>query len=243
MISNPRCSEPAAARLRRNRWREKYQCGRTAAAYRVWRRKLVRLAGFREDQTRVILEVGCGPGFFLSRIERWFPQYRILGFDIDPSSLRLASVLSRRPRLIRADAAHPPFRPGAFDAVCAFQVIEHLASPELFLGETKRILKDGGILLLSTPNPGGIAARVLDKRWQGIRHDHVSLRGPDGWAAALDAAGFKILDRGTTGLTGFPLFRWPPLALINWVPMTLFGYFSWKLGESSMIISRKREAA
>ena len=242
-MSDPRSSKPPVARAPRNRWREKYQSARTAAAYRVWRRKLVRLAGFHKNQTRVILEVGCGPGFFLNRIERWFPQFRILGLDIDPSSLRLASVRSRRPRLIRADAVHPPFRAGAFDAVCAFQVIEHLASPELFLRETKRILKDRGILLLSTPNPHGIAARILAKKWQGIRHDHMSLRGPDEWASALDAAGFKILDRGTTGLTGFPLLRWPPLALISWVPMTLFGYFPWKLGESLMLISRKREAA
>ena len=213
----------------------------TAAAYRVWRRKLVRKAGFRRRDRRVFLELGSGPGFFLVRLRAWFPESMVIGSDLDPECARGAAAEAPGAVPIRSDALEIPIRSGVLDLVAAFQVVEHLAPPDRFFDEARRVLKPGGVLLLSTPNPAGIGARLRKRKWQGIRHDHVSLRPPDEWSAAAVKAGFRVLDRGTTGLTGIPILKVPPFSLINWIPMALFGYFPWRSGESLMMICAKDE--
>lgn len=61
-----------------------------------------------------VLELGPGPGLFLRLIRR--PGRQVLAVDIDPDL---------GPDVV-ADATALPFRSGAFDVTCAFQVLEHL---------------------------------------------------------------------------------------------------------------------
>jgi ubiquinone/menaquinone biosynthesis C-methylase UbiE len=44
------------------------------------------------------------------------------------------------------------FKDQVFDLVVSFEVIEHLSNQELFLSEAKRVLKDSGTFIASTPN-------------------------------------------------------------------------------------------
>jgi SAM-dependent methyltransferase len=215
----------------------------TAAAYRVWRRKLAAKAGFRPGDRRVLLELGSGPGFFLARVRAWFPQSLVIGSDVDLDCVRRAAAEAAGAVCLRSDAIDIPFRNGTLDLVAALQVIEHLAAPERLFDEALRVLKPGGILLVSTPNPAGFGARVLKHRWQGVRRDHISLRAPEEWRDAAAKAGVRVLDHGTTGLTGIPVLKVPPLSLLNWVPMAVFGYFPWERGESLMMICAKGEGA
>jgi SAM-dependent methyltransferase len=56
---------------------------------------------------------------------------------------------------VRFDAANLvslPYPDGSFDAVVSLQVIEHLHSPQEFLGECARVLTPNGVLIVSTPN-------------------------------------------------------------------------------------------
>jgi ubiquinone/menaquinone biosynthesis C-methylase UbiE len=65
--------------------------------------------------------------------------------------------LCKRPKnkpqnFICADAHSLPFKEKVFDKVCMYEVIEHVESPILCLREIHRVLKEKGILELSTPN-------------------------------------------------------------------------------------------
>jgi SAM-dependent methyltransferase len=74
------------------------------------------------------------------------------GVDIDEAALKKA--VGRGVKVFKADLNSDPlpFKDGFFDAVLMEEVIEHLVNPDNAIREAFRVLKAGGLLLLSTPN-------------------------------------------------------------------------------------------
>jgi SAM-dependent methyltransferase len=67
----------------------------------------------------------------------------------------------RRPCL--AMDMNSPFADGfseLFDAICCFEVLEHIESPRMALRECKKLLKPGGMLFVSTPDASGVYSRI-----------------------------------------------------------------------------------
>lgn len=90
-----------------------------------------------------VLEVGAGAGAFARRI----PQATYLGLDPNPGAYAARHGEVRAERL----ADHARDHPGAYDAACAFQVIEHVADPLGLAREMVRCLRPGGRLMLGAP--------------------------------------------------------------------------------------------
>ena len=212
---------------------------RTNVCYRVWRRKLALYSGINSDTAFRMLDVGCGPGYFLRCAENWFQGCEITGLDSNKSLLDYAARRLKMVKLVAHDGQILPFIDGEFNVVSSLQVIEHLEDPPSFFREANRVLKPGGLLIIATPNPNCITAQTLGRNWHGYRSDHISLKTPDQWRKIMERAHFKILDDGTTGLTGFKVLQKLPFALINWIPLAMFGYFKWYKGESYMAIAKK----
>jgi len=51
-----------------------------------------------------------------------------------------------------ADALHLPFKSNVFDTIAALDLLEHVSNPSLLVMEAYRVLKQKGILLVTTPN-------------------------------------------------------------------------------------------
>lgn len=220
-------------------WRDRLRRFRMLVAYRHYRLILRRFA--KPERGNVIAEIGCGPGYLLGFLEAWFPGCTVVGFDYDYRLLENASERTEFANLIRGNAEILPFGDGTFDVLVTMHLIEHLYYPERFISEARRVLKAGGILLLGTPNPNGIGAKVMEKRWGGYREDHVSLKSPEEWAALFKQHGFYVIKERTTGLSGIPAFRKLPLVIFNWGLLALFGAFPWKYGEAYMGVFEKYE--
>ena len=99
----------------------------------------------RNSQLR-ILDVGCGDGVLLSLIGKG----RLYGVDPDQDSLDFAAAKIKA-KLVRAKAEKLPFSNNFFDVVVATEIIEHLSQPERLIAEAKRVLRQGGRLILTTP--------------------------------------------------------------------------------------------
>jgi SAM-dependent methyltransferase len=101
-----------------------------------------------------VLDFGCGTGEF-SRLLSGM-GYQVVGSDV--SHLFLRDALERHGdaahlAFVQSDPGpHLPFRDGAFDAVAAVNVIEHVAEPGPMLRQLARVLRPGGVLVLTFPN-------------------------------------------------------------------------------------------
>jgi 2-polyprenyl-3-methyl-5-hydroxy-6-metoxy-1,4-benzoquinol methylase len=112
-----------------------------------------------------VLDAGCGDGYLLFQIHRRNPMTILHGLDSDQTAIRLATQQLTEHSvnaILKAEDIYQLSYPDAmFDAVIFTDVIEHLEKPHRALSEISRVLKVGGILLLSTPQrqPG----MILDK--------------------------------------------------------------------------------
>jgi SAM-dependent methyltransferase len=120
-----------------------------------------RAAGGRPGR---LLDVGCATGVFLDGMRRlgWSVQ------GVEPSAYA-AGYARRRFGLdvyegLLEDAALPA---ASFDAITMWDVLEHVHEPRPVLAELARLLRPGGVLVLSLPNPDSLEARLLGRYWLG----------------------------------------------------------------------------
>lgn len=211
--------------------------------YRVWRRELMRFVAKHRPLRLRIVDVGCGPGFLLRCLSRWFERAELVGVDQSDALLQIAQSRCAGMSALKGDACTLPLASGSVDAAFALHVVEHLIEPSLFFVEAHRVIRPDGILIIATPNSEGLGARIMGRRWSGLSDPtHISLHGPSYWIGMLERSGFKIERQGTTGLSGLPLLNKMPLGLIHWIPSFIFGFFPWNLGEAYVCVATRRGA-
>lgn len=147
-----------------------------------------------------VLDVGGAP-YLLPAFERIFPEKRVavLGSNVPPLDINQHQI-----RPIEDMDTHPlPWESGTASAVFLLEVVEHLyRDPMLVLIEANRVLVDGGILLVTTPNIVSWLAL-----WKMIRGQspylwkqylpfsgwrHVNEFSPGDIQLLLEAAGFEV---------------------------------------------------
>jgi SAM-dependent methyltransferase len=110
----------------------------------LWARPLV--AGRR------VLDLGSGEGFGAALLAK--VAAHVTGVDVDQRTVehsRANYAASNLDFLVASATDLSAFADGAFDAVVAFEMIEHVAEHEQVLAEIARVLAPGGLLVMSTP--------------------------------------------------------------------------------------------
>jgi ubiquinone/menaquinone biosynthesis C-methylase UbiE len=102
-----------------------------------------------------VLDIGCGSGGIL---EDLFKQnYIAYGLDISWKMILEAVQMSKkyvpkRTTNLNGDAEKLPFKENSFDAVLGIGVLQYLEGDNVFIRESCRVVKHGGIIILTTPN-------------------------------------------------------------------------------------------
>jgi SAM-dependent methyltransferase len=100
----------------------------------------------------LIVDIACGTGYGSALLAG--PGRRVLGFDVSAEAVAYAQHHhgSAGVSFTVGDATRFPLAAASADVVVSFETIEHLNDPAAFLAEVERVLRPGGMLLLSTPD-------------------------------------------------------------------------------------------
>lgn len=153
----------------------------------LMQRFVIRAAGKSEGLR--ILDVGCGNGLLLAKLNR--PGWVLHGLEPD------AGCVERVRRGLGIDVRRGVlgdrcFEPG-FDVITMFHVLEHVPDPRADLAEVHRLLRPGGVFIVEVPSCDGYGFALARDRWFGLdlpRHlIHFSART---LSLLLEKSGFRI---------------------------------------------------
>lgn len=173
------------------------------AVQRFWHRekfaevaKLVARSGAKN-----ILDIGCGPGSFLSVLAELHPEVAATGTDIASPQIEFAiqHVSPKHPnvkfQLLNGESL--PYPDHSFDAVTSIEVVEHI-HPFLaakILAEARRVLRPGGKLIITTPNYRSFWPLIewLLERASPVKYheQHISKFTPNSLVKFLETCGFE----------------------------------------------------
>ena len=99
-----------------------------------------------------------------------------------------------RPQIVNDLFDADLFPPASFDAVCCFQILDHLLDPVSTLQDACTLLKPGGILLLLNHNIRSWFPRVLGRRCPMYDVEHIYLFDRRTVASLLRKTGFQVVE-------------------------------------------------
>ncbi|MCI0605150.1 methyltransferase domain-containing protein [bacterium] len=136
-----------------------------------------------------ILDIGTADGLLLDLVcEKVRPSIAI-GLDL---SWGLLKSNTRNQQILQADAERLPFPDSHFDAAIATAIIEHLPNPTRFIEEIKRVLKPGGICVITTPVP--LFEEIASKLGFLKEDDHQETFNLKGLTSLIASKEFQILE-------------------------------------------------
>lgn len=152
-----------------------------------------------------VLDCGCGRGFYLELL-RAAGHRPAAGVDLELALLPQARRRAGKPALVaNATLASLPFADGAFDAVLVSEVLEHVADDSAALREAVRVLRPGGVVLLSVPHAdfpfawdplnkmlARFGTRIARGPLAGIWANHLRLYSPEMLRRLAESAGLAV---------------------------------------------------
>jgi SAM-dependent methyltransferase len=136
------------------------------------------------------LEIGCGTGFVLSGVAATFPATRLMGAEIFSTGLQHAAHRVPRAQFIQMDARNIPFD-SHFDALGAFDVLEHIEEDTLVLTQICKALRPGGKLILTVPQHPSLWSTQDKMACHVRRYTAAELK------QKISNAGFDVIDSGS----------------------------------------------
>jgi 2-polyprenyl-3-methyl-5-hydroxy-6-metoxy-1,4-benzoquinol methylase len=121
-----------------------------------------------------LLDVGCATGRFMEMAEN--AGFSVSGVEI--SSYAASIAAQRFPgRVYKCDIDDCHMN-DCFDVITMMDVLEHTNTPVELLRKANRLLKIGGIVVVTCPNYESFMARALGKKWVHINDEHVGYYSP-----------------------------------------------------------------
>ncbi len=207
LYMSPRPSEQVMADYYRNSenyayWAEHIfpasEAARREKIHKPWLERVLACCERFDVDRGTLVEIGPGFGTFSSLAVEQQAFARIVAVEPTPE---LAAACRRRGVEVfekRVEDLAEEEIAGA-DVVVAFEVIEHLFQPSRILAGLHRIMRPGGLLVLSCPNGQGFDVAVLGPGSKAVDAEHVNLFNPYSLGLLVQSCGFEVLEVSTPG--------------------------------------------
>lgn len=169
---------------------------------------------------RLLLDIGCGTGFFLAELAEHHPG--AVGLDISHDMLKVSDQYVPHARLVTGDAERLPFVDGGFDVVFCKGSLHHTRDHVAFLAECGRMLGPTGVLIMSEPcndNPLiRLARRILYKKSKHFDEGDEGFTRR-GIVSLTERAGFEVTLVKKYGVFAYVFAGFPDhLGVLRFVP-------------------------
>jgi len=119
----------------------------------------------------LVLDAACGSGYGSAMLAE--KAKKVYGIDICKKAILVSKIRYGRENInfMRMDCLGLDFKNNFFDKVVSFETLEHLKDPEKFLAEVKKVLKKGGVFLVSTPSCNKGKDIKPDNPWHYVEYN------------------------------------------------------------------------
>ena len=167
-----------------------------------------------------VADVGCGGGLLSEALAK--AGARVTGIDLGEKVIEIARLHMLESKLavpsleidyrVKSSSELAAAEPESFDAVCCMELIEHVPDPTALVGDLARMLKPGGVLVMSTLNrtPAAFGAAILGAEYlmrmlpRGTHH-YAQFLKPSELGRLMRHAGLEVDD--VSGLGYNPISR------------------------------------
>lgn len=104
---------------------------------------------------KIVLDAGCGVGYGSFLLSKYGQAKKVIGIDNSQDAIEYAKdkyKLKNISYLVDDVESLTSLKDKTFDTIIGFEIIEHLENQKNFLFQIKRLLKDDGVFLVSSPN-------------------------------------------------------------------------------------------
>ena len=210
-----------------------------------WARRFYAALIMRYRRSGRLLEIGCGLGDVLRRLENDFETY---GIELSEYAVARARENCPRTQVSVAAAEDVAALPGPFDVIASFHVVEHLQDPAEILKLWASCTRPGAMMVLATPNPEAPFAKKKGDRWHGHIPSHISIKTSSEWAGLTEAAGFRVrrvFGDGLWDVPYVPLIPNPLQLAVFGLPaviqtLTTIPFIPVRFAESTIIVAERQ---
>lgn len=112
---------------------------------------LDRILSFCQNEIQgSVLDAGCGDGFFTNKLAEQVGAQEVMGIDISDKAVELAREKYPELQFRQGELNLIPLENNSYDFISMVEVIEHLVDVDGVLEEISRVLKPGGLFLITT---------------------------------------------------------------------------------------------
>ncbi|MEK7462353.1 MAG: class I SAM-dependent methyltransferase [Patescibacteria group bacterium] len=157
-------------------------------------------------QASSLLEVGAGFGTFCEEMISRKVFSKIVA--IEPGADLASTCRSRGIEVIELPIEQVEFKEEErFDVIVNFEVIEHLFSPKDFIASCRKIVKVGGLLIITCPNGEGFDVLTMGTVSDTVDHEHLNYLNPESLGDLMKKSGFEVVSALTPGKLDAELVR------------------------------------
>lgn len=140
----------------------------------------------------VILEVGSAVGCFLKVAQE--EGFNVKGIEVSEKACEIARSLVGNENVFNGTLENVDIKPGSIDVLFMSDVIEHIPEPLPFLKRAFNLVKKGGIVYLTTPDPTHWSRQIFRGNWVHYKDEHLMFFSRQTFDWIADYFGLYLFD-------------------------------------------------